>query len=131
MNKHLLIHLLGLAAAITCVAQTNSPKAIGEPVPPINGTPLTIPVFTTSTTLGDSVMKQDAVGNIGVGGTPFAGARLGVAGNINAAGDVTSNNVISRGKITAGDLVGKTLSVSGDAAVSGSVTAAVDIIATG
>jgi len=131
MHKQILIHLLGMAAAITCVAQTNSPKAIGEPLPPINGTPMTIPVFTTPNALGDSVMKQDAAGNIGVGGIPFGGARLGVTGNVNAAGDVTANNVISRGKITAGDLVGKTLSISGDAAVSGSVTAAVDITATG
>ena len=131
MNKRILIHALGLAFAITCVAQTNSPKAIGEPVPPINGTPLTIPVFTSPTTLGDSVMKQDAAGNIGVGSSPFAGAKLGVSGNINAAGDVTANNIVSRGKITAGDLVGKTLSISGDAAVTGSLTAALDITATG
>jgi len=131
MHKQILIQVLGLAAAITCAAQTNSPKAIGEPLPPINGTPMTIPVFTTPNALGDSVMKQDAAGNIGVGGIPFGGARLGVTGNVNAAGDVTANNVISRGKITAGDLVGKTLSISGDAAVSGSVTAAVDITATG
>jgi len=132
MHKQILVHALGLAVAITCVAQTNSPKAaISEPVPPINGTPLTIPVFTSPTTLGDSVMKQDAAGNVGVGSSPFAGARLGVSGNVNAAGDITANNVISRGKITAGDLVGKTLSISGDAVISGSVTGAGDIIATG
>jgi hypothetical protein len=92
MHKQLLIHLLGLAVAVTCVAHTNSQKvavangAIGEPVPPINGTPLTIPVFTTPTTLGDSVIKQDGLGNIGVGSSPFAGARLGVSGNIKRGG---------------------------------------------
>ena len=30
MHKQILIHLLGLAVAITCVAQTN-PQATGEP----------------------------------------------------------------------------------------------------
>jgi hypothetical protein len=118
MQKQILIHALGLAAAITCVAQTNPQPINGA------GTPLTLPVFTGPSTLGDSAIKQDGNGSIGVGGIPFAGAKLSVSGNISTAGDVTANNIISRGKVTAGDLVGKTLSLSGDAAVSGNVTAA-------
>jgi hypothetical protein len=116
MQKHFLIHLLGLAIATTCVAQTSSPISG-------TGTPLTIPIFTGASTLGDSAIKQDGTGSIGVGGIPFAGAKLSVTGNINTAGDVTANNVVSRGKITAGDLVGKTLTTSGDVTAAGNVGA--------
>src|SRR4051794_26461291 len=116
MHKHFLIHLLGMAIAATCVAQTNSP---------INGTgtPLTIPMYTGASTVGDSAIKQDGNGNIGVGGIPFAGAKLSVTGNVNTAGDVTANNIVSRSKISAGDLVSKTLTTSGDVTASGNVSA--------
>ena len=115
MHKHFLIHLLGLAIATTCVAQTNSPVNGG-------GTPLTIPMFTGQSTLGDSAIKQDGSGSIGVGGIPFAGAKLSVTGNISTAGDVTANNVISRSKITGGDINGKTLTTSGDVTASGTIS---------
>jgi hypothetical protein len=89
-----------------------------------SGTPFTIPMFTGTLSLGDSVIKQNGTGNIGVGGIPFAGARLGVTGNIDAAGDITVNNVSSRSKITAtGDINGKSLTTSGDVTASGGVTA--------
>ena len=81
--------------------------------------------------MGDSVIKQNGTGNIGVGGLPFAGARLGVTGNIDAAGDITVNNVSSRSKITAtGDINGKSLTASGDVTASGNVAATGAVSAT-
>ena len=73
MHKQILIHSIGLAAAISCVAQTISTALlIGT------GTPLTIPRSTGPSTLGDSAIKQDGNGSIGVGGIPFAGAKNSV-----------------------------------------------------
>src|SRR4051812_15634827 len=123
MHKQFLIHLLGLALATTCVAQTNSTVNGG-------GTPLTIPMFTGPSTLGDSAIKQDGNGSVGVGGIPFAGAKLSVTGNISTAGDVTANNLVSRSKITAGDINGKTLTTSGDVTASGNVSTAGIVSAT-
>jgi hypothetical protein len=124
MRKQFLIHILGLAAAITCPAQGQRASAIGE-TNAINGqgTTFTIPVFTGPSTLGDSAIRQDGNGSIGVGGIPFAGAKLGVSGNIDAAGDVTANNFVARAKLTTGDISAKTLTLSGNAAVTGNVTA--------
>jgi hypothetical protein len=128
MHKQFLIPSLCLAAAITCAAQSNPPKGAITAAPigdtsAVNGggTTLTIPMFTGPSSLGDSVIRQDGTGNIGVGGAPFAGAKLGVSGNISAAGDATANNFISRGKITAGDISAKTLVLSGDFTAAGSV----------
>lgn len=129
MNTLKAICSFGLVLALTCAAQTgpetttavakavksNSTGETPDPVPVTGGgTPLTIPMFATPTALGDSVIKQDAAGKVGIGGIPFAGARLGVTGNISAAGDVDANNVTSRAKITAtGDITTATGVVSG------------------
>ncbi len=115
MRKQILIYTLGLAAAITGAAQTQRASAIGETNGVTGqGTTLTIPMFTGPATLGDSSIHQDGNGSIGIGGVPFAGARLGVSGNIDAAGDVTANNFVARGKITVGDISAKTLTLSGN-----------------
>src|SRR6185503_5806874 len=52
------------------------------------GTPGTIPVFNTPATLGDSVIRQNASGGIGVGAANTGSARLSVSGNIGANGNI-------------------------------------------
>ena len=53
-------------------------------------------MFTTSTTVGDSVITQSSAGGIGIGGANAGTAKLAVTGNITgialtATGDVTAS----------------------------------------
>ena len=55
-------------------------------------------MFTGTFTLGDSAIKQNGNGNIGVGGIPFAGAKLGVTGNIRSGGRYHGKQRFFQGK---------------------------------
>src|SRR5262245_47534168 len=86
------------------------------------GTAGTIPVFTSTNSVGNSVMVQSAAGGIGIGGQPASATKLEVAGNAHVTG-----NVIATGLINAPGIFLQ----SGTVTASGNITAQGDLIASG
>lgn len=87
------------------------------------GTPGSIPVFTTSTNVGDSVISQSPTGGIGIGGANSGTSKLSVNGNITAIGNVSAGAVIANGAVTASTVAATGTVTGSDITATGSVKA--------